>query len=159
MKIYKPAVEGIISEIVNLGSFAAYLVLIAERTTPALNRLHDSIRPDGLDSGFRLNIQALTGPVLNGNVQVVSDEEVLSGSVVDAWVNPDGAAVGGIISEVDAANLTRGGVDDLNLGSANVVVEELDISRARTALARTDVQAASALSINTSNEPAGVLCF
>lgn len=78
MKIYRPVVEGIISEIANLRSFAAYLVLIAERTTPALNRFDRSIRLDRLDARLRLNIQALPGPVLDSDVKVVGDEEVLA---------------------------------------------------------------------------------
>lgn len=96
------------------------LVLVAERTLPALDCLHKGIWGPGHDTRFGANVQALSGAVLNGDVQVVGDEEVLPRSVVGARVEADELS-----AKVDAAYHAGLRIDSLNLSGTEIVVEVL----------------------------------
>lgn len=126
MKIYKHIAVKVFSNIQTRASRAApYLVLVSERARPALNILDGPIRCGRPDSGLCLDIQALARAVLHSDVKVVRDVEVLARGIIDALGEPDGASIGRVVAEVDTLYFASAGVEDPDLGRAEVVVEEL----------------------------------
>lgn len=63
-------------------------------------------------------------------MEIVSDEQVLAGCMVDTGADPNDASVGGFVSKVDAGYLIGAAVEDLDLGSTEVVIEELGVRNA-----------------------------
>jgi hypothetical protein len=103
----------------------AHLVGISEGALPSLNILLRAIGPGvvGLRSGFRSNVNALTGTVLHGDVVVVRDEQLLGGQSFISLPDVQGLTVG---SEVGAKIDTIVGVRisvgrDADLGATSVV--------------------------------------
>lgn len=80
-----------------------------------------------MNARLSLNIHALSRSVIDSDVKVISDVKVLSGCVVNTGCDRDASAVGRVVSKVDAEFLTGGGVDYPDLGSTEVVVEQLNI--------------------------------
>ena len=107
-----------------------------------------------METGLGLNIQTLTRPVFNRDVEIVGNIEVLPRCIIDTRADSDSTPIGGVVSKVDASYFARGRVDDLDLCGTNVVVEQLDVADVtRTVpLSGTQVPAVTTVSKDSTNE-------
>lgn len=103
----------------------AHLVGISEGALPSLNILLRAIGPGvvGLRSGFRSNVNALTGTVLHGDVVVVRDEQLLGGQSFISLPDVQGLTVGSeVVAKIDTVVGFRISVGrDADLGATSVV--------------------------------------